>query len=229
MKDQWMIKGREFVNCNCNYGCPCQFNSPSTKGHCEAIASIIIDEGHFNEIKLNGLSFVYLGQWPGEIKDGKGRMQLIIDERANKDQRQALEKILTGESTEPGATIFYIFKTTMAEQLPTLYAPIEMTIDIAARTGQTKVKGLIEAKGTPLIDPFSKQETRRGIHIPGGFEYIYAEIGTGQSKSTAGLKIELNDTHGQFAVVHMNQSGVVRDQKLPFVKSHEPRAAAASS
>ena len=23
---KWTIKGREFVNCNCSYGCPCQFN-----------------------------------------------------------------------------------------------------------------------------------------------------------------------------------------------------------
>ena len=24
---KWEIKGREFGNCNCDYGCPCQFNA----------------------------------------------------------------------------------------------------------------------------------------------------------------------------------------------------------
>ena len=28
----WEIKAKEFVNCNCAYGCPCQFNALPTKG-----------------------------------------------------------------------------------------------------------------------------------------------------------------------------------------------------
>jgi hypothetical protein len=34
---KWSIKGREFVNCNCSYGCPCQFNGLPTHGHCQAV------------------------------------------------------------------------------------------------------------------------------------------------------------------------------------------------
>ena len=30
MSIDWHIKGRQFGNCNCNYGCPCQFNAPPT-------------------------------------------------------------------------------------------------------------------------------------------------------------------------------------------------------
>ncbi|TIX63296.1 MAG: DUF1326 domain-containing protein, partial [Mesorhizobium sp.] len=33
---KWMIKAREFTNCNCAYGCPCQFNSLPTNGFCQA-------------------------------------------------------------------------------------------------------------------------------------------------------------------------------------------------
>lgn len=228
MNDQWMIKGREYVNCNCNYGCPCQFNSPTTHGFCEAIACTLIDKGYFNETKLNGLSFVYLIKWPGEIKDGKGKMQLIIDERADGDQRKAIEKIATGESTKPGTTHFYVFKTTVSEQLKTLYAPIEMEIEIEARHARAKIKGLVDSKGDPLIDPFSSKESRRGIYLPGGFEYIYAEVGSGQSKSAAGIKLDLNKTHGQFCVLHMNQDGVIRDQEPPFKKYGRRSKVAAS-
>ena len=35
---EWEIKGREFGNCNCSYGCPCQFNALPTHGHCHALA-----------------------------------------------------------------------------------------------------------------------------------------------------------------------------------------------
>ena len=28
----WLIVGKSFSNCNCNYGCPCQFESLPTHG-----------------------------------------------------------------------------------------------------------------------------------------------------------------------------------------------------
>ena len=41
MPDRWMLRGTQFANCN--WGCPCQFNSPTTHGHCEAIEAGHID------------------------------------------------------------------------------------------------------------------------------------------------------------------------------------------
>lgn len=67
MADRWMIKGAEFSNCNCDYGCPCQFNSPSTHGFCEAIGSSKIEEGYFNETRLDGLNFISIYKWPGRL------------------------------------------------------------------------------------------------------------------------------------------------------------------
>jgi hypothetical protein len=67
MASQWMIRGEEFSNCNCAWGCPCQFNAPTTNGSCEALASGQIEEGHFDDTRLDGLRFVLLLQWPGEI------------------------------------------------------------------------------------------------------------------------------------------------------------------
>ena len=42
---KWSIKAREFVNCNCSYGCPCQFNGRPSYGNCEVVAAMQIDEG----------------------------------------------------------------------------------------------------------------------------------------------------------------------------------------
>ena len=36
----WELKMKEFVNCNCAYGCPCQFNALPTNGNCQGIASL---------------------------------------------------------------------------------------------------------------------------------------------------------------------------------------------
>ncbi len=210
MNDQWKIRGSEFVNCNCAFGCPCQFHSPSTNGYCEAICSTLIEEGNFNDISLDGLCFVMLLKWPGEIADGNGQQQLIIDESANPEQREALRKIAHGESTAPGATHFYVYNSTMSKVHDTLYAPIKISIDVEARHAHTKIEGFVESVGTPLVDPFSGEESRARIHLPNGFEYTYAEMGSGTSKITADIKLDLNNCYGQFNILHMNQDGVIR-------------------
>ena len=211
MSDQWMIRGREYTNCNCAYGCPCQFGSTSTNGTCQAASSGIIDEGYFNDTKLDGLKFALLLKWPGEIAEGNGRQQAFIDERANLDQREALRKILHGEATKPGATHFFVFNSTMSEVLDTQYVPIDVSIDVDARQGKLVIDGVIESVGTPIISPFSGEPSRARINLPDGFEYTIAEMGTGKTKATApGLELDLDDTYGQFNVLHMNQDGVIR-------------------
>ena len=210
MADRWMIRGPEYSNCNCAWGCPCQFNSPSTYGNCEAVSSGHIEEGYFNDVDLSGLNFMMLLYWPGEIADGNGRQQAIIDERADAAQRESLYKILLGESTAPGATHFFVFNSTMSEVLDPIYAPIEVAIDVEARTARCSVPGLVESTGDPIVDPNSGEPFRAGISLPNGFEYTHAEMGNGSSKVTAGIQLDLSNSYGQFCVLHMNQDGVIR-------------------
>ncbi len=125
MADQWLIKGREYANCNCDQGCPCQFNAPSTHGYCHGIFTGIIDKGHFDEIDLGGLDYAIIAKWPGEIADGNGEIETIVNERASDQQRDALNKILRGESTAPGATIFSVLSSTMSKVHDTLYRSMD--------------------------------------------------------------------------------------------------------
>ena len=210
MADQWIIEGREYGNCNCNWGCPCQFGSPTTYGNCEAVVSGIIDSGNFNETKLDGLNFAMLLYWPGEIAEGNGRQQAIIDERADSDQREALRKILHGESTTPGATHFFVYNSTMSEVLDPIYAPIELSIDVESREANLKIPDVVESEGTPIIHPVSGQEHRARIHLPNGFEYTHAEVANGNTTSTGEIKLDLKDSYGQFNLLLLNQDGVIR-------------------
>lgn len=210
MTEQWMIRGTEYVNCNCAWGCPCQFGAPTTNGHCEALIGGYVEEGHFGETRLDGLNWVLMVWWPGEIADGNGRQQVIIDERADDAQREALRKILHGEATAPGATHFFVYNSTMSEVLDTLYAPIELEIDVDARRGRIEVPGLVESTGTPITDPISGAESRSRINLPNGFEYTVAEMGTGTTKTHGAIRLDLSGSYGQFNILHMNQDGVIR-------------------
>ena len=83
----WEIHAIEVANCNCAYGCPCQFNSLPTYGNCEAAVGIRINEGHYGGVSLNGMNVALTAKWPGPIHEGNGETQLIVDERASAEQR----------------------------------------------------------------------------------------------------------------------------------------------
>ena len=75
----WRISGVELVTCNCDYGCPCQFNALPTRGNCRAAAAYRIDKGHFGDVPLDGVVFVGLYAWPKAIHEGHGEAMLIVD------------------------------------------------------------------------------------------------------------------------------------------------------
>lgn len=104
----WMIKGPELATCNCDWGCPCQFNALPTRGDCRAVLALRVDEGHFGDVRLEGIKAAAVLAWPRAIHEGHGQALAIIDEQASQEQREALLKILSGQETEPFATIFIL-------------------------------------------------------------------------------------------------------------------------
>jgi hypothetical protein len=207
---KWTIKAREFVNCNCAYGCPCQFNALPTHGNCEAVAAMQIDTGHHGSTRLDGLKFVGIFRWPGAIHEGKGEAAVVIDERASPAQRDALLRILTGQDTEPGATIFQVFSTTLEKLNEPIFAAIDFEVDIDARTSRLVVRGVAEGRGEPIKNPVTGAEHRARIDIPNGFEYSIAEMGRGWTKVSRPIQMNLADSYGQFAHVNLCQSGIVK-------------------
>ena len=136
--------------------------------------------------------------------------QAIIDERADPAQREALRKILHGESTAPGATHYFVYNSTMSTVLDTLYAPIELSIDVDQRTASMTIEGLVESRGEPLAHPANPGlPTRIQLSTPEGPRYLYAEMGNGNTTSRAGINLEFNDSYGQFNVLNMNQDGLI--------------------
>ena len=207
---KWTIKGKEFVNCNCSYGCPCQFNGLPTYGFCEAVGGFQVDQGFHGQTRLDGLKFVGIFRWPGPIHEGKGEAAVVVDERATEQQRESLLRIITGQDTEPGATIFQVFSATLEKVHPPIFAPIDFEVDIAGRKARLVVKGVTEGRGEPILNPMNGKEHRVRIDLENGFEYLVAEIGRGWSKASSPIPMQLNDSYGQFASIHLSQSGIVR-------------------
>jgi hypothetical protein len=210
MMTSWEFEGRELINCNCAYGCPCQFNALPTHGNCEAMGGIAVDKGHYGDVPLDGLKLALVMQWPGPIHEGKGKCQPIVDARANSQQREALLKIMSGQDTEPFATMFSVFATTFETVFDPVFTEIDFEVDVDARRGKIKVPGIFEVEGQPIRNPVTGQEHRARIDLPHGFEYEIAEIGSASGRSRGKLAIELKDSYAQFARLHLNNTGPVR-------------------
>jgi hypothetical protein len=209
-ESKWTIKGRTFTNCNCAYGCPCQFNALPTHGNCHAVVAVAIDEGHHGEVRLDGLKFATVVTWPGPIHEGKGEVVPIVDRKAAPEQREALLRIMSGEDTEPGATIFQVFSATFETVHEPVFADIQFDMDVDRRTARLTVPGMIDARGEPIRNPVTDQPHRARIDLPQGFEYARAEVGRGWAATSGAIELSINDAHAHFAGLHMTQSGVVR-------------------
>ena len=206
----WEMQALEFANCNCDFGCPCQFNARPTQGTCEAVVGLDITKGYFGDVKLDGLRAVGVMQWPGPIHMGQGQAFLIVDERASDAQRNAILTIMTGGETAPGATIFSVFASTLEKAFDPEFRKIDIEIDVDRRRGRIAVAGLIDATGEPIRNPVTGAEHRARIDLPDGFEYEIAEIGQGTSTIQGPIPLTLKATHSQFVRMHLNNNGIVK-------------------
>ena len=208
----WRLKGREMANCNCEYGCNCQFGGLPDKGHCQAVFGLEIDEGRHGHTDLSGLKVAAVFRWPGPIHEGKGEAAAFVDERASEEQRGALLTILTGGDTDPMATVFAVFASTIETMHEPQFVPIDFEVDVEGRTARLRIDSRVEMDGVPISNPVSGEPVRAQIRLPDGFEYEVAEVGSGRSRAIAPIEFAHANSYGQFAHLHLDSHGVVREQ-----------------
>ena len=206
----WEMRGLSLNACNCNWGCPCQFNSLPTRGNCRAAIAMHIDEGHFGNTDLGGVRWAMLFAWPGAVHEGDGEMVIVTDTACSADQRAALHTVLNGDETEPGMTIFNVFAATYSTVHEPLQADITFEGDSEQRTGRISIPGILEAETEPIRNPVTGAAHRAQVVLPHGFEYSSAEYCSSNLKSGDPIPHDWQGRHAHYHVLHMTQAGVVR-------------------
>jgi hypothetical protein len=152
-----------------------------------------------------------IAAWPKAIHEGNGTFQTIIEERADARQRAAIEAITHGKETEPGTLIWQVFSTTVTKFLPTIYKPIDLTIDLKARKARAKVPGLVEGAANAIVNGKSGKDVYAKLTMPAGFEFTEAEFVDGVGRTLGGeIKLDFDHTHSHLAQFHWSTNGVVR-------------------
>jgi hypothetical protein len=105
---QWQISGEYFEACSCDSVCPCPTSGLAarpTKEVCDAGLVFNVQRGRFGSTQLDGLSFAVLLHTPGPMIQGGWTVGLVVDERASKEQREALTTIASGQGGGPMAAL----------------------------------------------------------------------------------------------------------------------------
>ncbi len=206
----WQIRTVKLSTCSCDYGCPCEFNASPTRTPCQGFEASEILEGHFGDVRLDGLRFGATFRWPGPLHEGGGTAQGIVDERADEAQRNAIISILSGEEQEP-TTMFNIIGSTIAEELDTLFLPIEMEWDMAERTGRIHIPGVAEGFFEPIKNPVTGKPHYAMIRLYSGFEFKQAEIASATAKGTGGIKFDYSNRYGFLIDERYGPQGIIEN------------------
>jgi len=208
----WYIEGVEFSNCNCVYGCPCQFEQAPTGGFCRGFEVVRIDKGHYGDVALDGLAAALIYAWPGPIYKGNGEIQVIVDSRANPAQRAALETVFQGGETNEAATHWWVYRAMASKVHEPLSKPIEFEFDLNARMARVNIPGVLQSTGRPIKSPATGESHRVRIDIPNGIEFEQAEIGSASTTAQGAIRLDLNDSYGQFSILRHSGKGVVHQR-----------------
>ena len=192
---KWNFEAEFIQSCNCDYGCPCNFNGLPSHGNCEALNAYRIHEGTFGKTKLDGVTFATGAWWPKAIHMGGGSGALYVDPGATEAQRKAIEAIFSGAH---GGGSFEVFPKTFTKTHPTKTKRIEFVYN--GHDSYFTVDGIGAVESTHIKNPVTGTEFEGSIDLPNGIAWKHAQV-------TAIRKWWLKD--GELDFRHENVSGFV--------------------
>lgn len=171
MADRWRLSGKVLISCNCDWGCPCNFNARPTTGKCEGGWTWHVEHGTHDGVSLDGLSFSVYANWPGAIHEGHGEALLLVDERADAAQRAAIEELLGGKIGGPWGVLGWTWPKTHGP----LAASYEITFD--GVKSRLKCGDYVDVECAPIKNPVSGAESFPAIVLPQGIIVKQADLG----------------------------------------------------
>ena len=192
----WKVSGDFFDVCKCNMPCPCTFAQSPSYGDCDAVLAYHIKNGQYGQTTLSGLNVLGLTYFKGNLWAGETKLSigLFFDEKANPQQREALQMIFSGKAGGFMSELANLIQDVRG----TAFAPIRFEVSDDLSSWSAEIPGKITAKAEALSGPMTPPGKRvQTINAPG------SEVGPGTTATwgkaitnevdAMGFKWEWND------------------------------------
>jgi len=183
-KVKWAMEADYLQACNCDYGCPCEFEAPPTQGHCEGIGAWRINKGNYGDVSLDGLGVGFSLRSKAALHEGDITLAAFIDEKANDDQKNAILQIMTGAA---GGLPFEIIASLVSNMLEPQIVPFNFNID--GQNSSVSMGSTVMAF-EPIKNPVTGDPEKMRIEHETGFLFKGADVVSAKecTSSVAGLE-----------------------------------------
>ena len=165
--------------CNCQWGCPCNFEAPPSEGECGGIYVWCVERGRLGGVAVDGLTWAHVAHSPGATHLGNLTALYLVDQRASSAQRIALEHFL---ANDPSAAPFAIFQSLTSNFLGFRYVPFTIRLD--GVRSQVHIADAAELILAPMKNPVTGEDEPATLLKPKGFTSKIQELCT-----TAGFRV----------------------------------------
>lgn len=165
---KWNVSGDWFDVCKCSIPCPCIFAETPTYGDCDGVLAYHVRQGHYGETLLDGMNVLFLTYFKGNIWSGqvKADIAFFFDERADEQQRRALQMIFTGKAGGFMAEFSKLFGSVKG----TDFVPIKFEVADDLGSWSTQIPGKMVAKVEALSGPMTPPGKRVQLYNAPGSE-----------------------------------------------------------
>jgi hypothetical protein len=163
------LEGNLLEVCDCEVLCPCWIGEDADNGTCDAVVAYNVESGRIDGTDVSGLTLCIVNHIPGNILQGNWRVAVFVDDKASKQQEEALLNVWTGKLGGPLADLAKL----VGEVVTVQRAPI--TFEVKEGRGTLKIGSAVEAVMTPYKGATDKVTT---LHdsvfstIPGSPAYV---------------------------------------------------------
>lgn len=161
---KWHMDADYFQACSCDYGCPCEFEAPPTRGFCQGLGAWRINEGKFGDVDLSGLAFGFSAHWPKALHQGNGTLQLFLDKKANQKQKESIINIASGKA---GGMPFEIIAQTITKMFDPLTVPFKF--NVKGKFSSVQIGDQASMEFEPIKNPVTGNEENVRIEHTTGF------------------------------------------------------------
>jgi hypothetical protein len=186
----WRLNGDVLIACNCDWGCPCNFNARPSRGKCEGGWIWAIDRGEIDDVRVDARAVALFANWPGAIHEGGGQAVCYVDDRADEAQQQALTRMLRGELGGPWGIFIKTYELAEPEAA-------RFDVRLADYDSRVAIGSAVQLEVQTIRNPVTSADAHPAMELPEGLVVKRARLAASKVFRVRG-KVHY-DHSGQYA------------------------------